>query len=358
MLLELMAALSSSLNVAEVLQRSYGVMSKLLVADCAAICVSKPGQPDQYEWGVVDQMPQRFFARYPELAHEDFVRRAVMQRPNMVLRDSEMLPSREALKRSVMYEHCRAMNMPLEHVMAVLLDVGLDWHGGYTLYREGPKPFSLQEQTFLQRLTPTLAATVRNCRLMGQAVERGDILDALFRHGGSESVVLVPPATEVMRTTRATELVQRWFAPVECGRHGLPLVWLRQLERLAGSSGPMSFGDDTHVRTARERSLKVTFVGLPEKEGRRPWALLLQEVSHVVPVPVEWREVLTPREVQVVDWLLKGVDNQYIADQLGCSLDTVKTHLKKIFVKLAVPSRAKLILLAQELNTRGGTPAQ
>ena len=125
-----------------------------------------------------------------------------------MLRDSEMVSRRE-LRRSSMYEHCRELKMPLEHVMAVLLDVGLDWHGGFTLYRERQRPFSDQDLGFLQRLTPALASTVRNCRLLGKEAEKGELMDDLFHHEGLESVVLIPPQAEVMRTAHATELLQR-----------------------------------------------------------------------------------------------------------------------------------------------------
>jgi DNA-binding CsgD family transcriptional regulator len=70
-----------------------------------------------------------------------------------------------------------------------------------------------------------------------------------------------------------------------------------------------------------------------------------------VPVPQEWQRLLTPQERKVVEWMLLGVDNQSLAEQLGLSVNTVKTHLKKIYLKLAVPGRAKLILAAQELNS-------
>jgi hypothetical protein len=89
-LIELMETLTSSLDLNEVLSRSYKVLSRMLVADYAAFCVSKPGRPTEYDWAVA-KMPEAFFASYHELAGEDFVRLAVVKSPNKVLRDSEML---------------------------------------------------------------------------------------------------------------------------------------------------------------------------------------------------------------------------------------------------------------------------
>ncbi|EAU68313.1 helix-turn-helix transcriptional regulator [Stigmatella aurantiaca] len=348
-LLDVMAALTSSLDLAEVFSESHKILSRVLAADFGGLCVSRPGEPDQYDWPMVHEMPQVFFDRYPEISDECFVSFAVIQRPNTVLRDSEML-SRQAMRNSAMYAHCREMNMPVERVMSVLLDVGLDWHGGFTLYRESRRPFSDQERAFLQRLTPILARTVRNCRLMGDAVQQGAIMDRLFHQAGFESIVLSPPATELMRTPRSTELLHRWFKGAPCGRLGLPVVLLDTLERLSRSERLVLSEQDVLVFRRPERSLKVTFLRLPAQLGRRPWALLLQEVSHAVPAPREWRKRLTPREMEVVERVLKGWDNRTISEDMGGSMNTMKTHLKRIFVKLAVPSRAKLILLAQELN--------
>ncbi|NPC45859.1 LuxR family transcriptional regulator [Corallococcus sp. AB032C] len=346
-LLDVMTALTSSLDMKEVFSESHRILSRVLAADFGGLCVSRPGEPGQYDWPMIQDMPQVFFDRYPEISHECFVSAAVVQQPNTVLRESEML-SRLEMRNSAMYAHCREMHMPVERILSVSLDMGLGWHSGFTLYREHRKAFSEQEQAFLQRLTPILARTVRNCLMLGDLVRQGDLLDQLFRHTGLESIVLSPPAIELMRTPRSTALLQRWFPDEPCGRFGLPQVLLDALERLSRSGQRMLAGQDVLTFRRLGRSLKVTFLPLPTHPGRTPWALLFQEVSHSVQVPTEWRKRLTPRELDVVQRVLNGWDNRTIAEDMGSSLNTLKTHLKRVFVKLAVPSRAKLILLAQE----------
>jgi DNA-binding CsgD family transcriptional regulator len=347
MLVELMATLTSSLNQKEVLGRFYDGLSRHLVpADYAAFCVSKPGPIPGYDWDVA-KMPEKFFASYAELAEGDFVRRAVMEHPNTVLSDSEML-SRQELKNSQLYAHCRAMGMPLEHVMAVLLNVKLDWHGGVTLYREGERPFSEQERMDLQCLTPLLASTVRNCRLMAKVAHSPQLVDALHGQEDFECIVVSPPAAELMRTAKATELLARWFSRAECNHSGLPIVMLGQLTQLSIQGGAAVFGHDMLVREKEGRSLVMTFVPLPRQEGRQLWALVLQEDS-IVPQP--WRTVLTETEMRVTEGVLQGYGNKTIAELiLQGSENTVKTHLKKIFAKLNVESRAQLMSTAEELN--------
>ncbi|MDQ8936575.1 response regulator transcription factor [Acinetobacter rudis] len=52
---------------------------------------------------------------------------------------------------------------------------------------------------------------------------------------------------------------------------------------------------------------------------------------------------LTKKQLQVLELLSQGKDNQQIAMQLFISLSTVKTHIQHIFQKLAVNNRAQLL---------------
>jgi DNA-binding NarL/FixJ family response regulator len=52
---------------------------------------------------------------------------------------------------------------------------------------------------------------------------------------------------------------------------------------------------------------------------------------------------LTPRETQVLELLRKGQSNREIADHLTISVETVRTHVTRIFRKLNVHSRHQLV---------------
>ena len=56
------------------------------------------------------------------------------------------------------------------------------------------------------------------------------------------------------------------------------------------------------------------------------------------------RESLTEREHEIVGWVIQGMTNKEIAEQLGISDKTVKTHLSNIFSKLKVSRRLELLL--------------
>lgn len=57
---------------------------------------------------------------------------------------------------------------------------------------------------------------------------------------------------------------------------------------------------------------------------------------------------LTPRERDVLDLLARGLDNEAIAGRLFVTPKTVRNYVSAIYDKLAVPSRAKAIVLARE----------
>ena len=52
---------------------------------------------------------------------------------------------------------------------------------------------------------------------------------------------------------------------------------------------------------------------------------------------------LSPREERVLALLSKGYSNKEIADQLGLSIDTVRSHLKHIYRKMHVRSRTEAV---------------
>lgn len=53
---------------------------------------------------------------------------------------------------------------------------------------------------------------------------------------------------------------------------------------------------------------------------------------------------LTPTEKKVLQKLLEGKSNKEISESLEISINTVKTHLKKVFKKTNAKSRIELIL--------------
>jgi LuxR family maltose regulon positive regulatory protein len=64
----------------------------------------------------------------------------------------------------------------------------------------------------------------------------------------------------------------------------------------------------------------------------------------------ETRELLSPREVEVLRLLASGATNAAIADALFISPNTVKTHVARLLAKLGVPSRTGAAARARDLG--------
>lgn len=59
---------------------------------------------------------------------------------------------------------------------------------------------------------------------------------------------------------------------------------------------------------------------------------------------------LSPREIEVLEHLSKGLKNKLIADNLFLSVSTVKKHIENIFTKLQVHNRIEAIQKAKSNN--------
>ena len=87
---------------------------------------------------------------------------------------------------------------------------------------------------------------------------------------------------------------------------------------------------------------------------------LLRKTSNAIsydtspPSPLD----LTPRELDVLNRLAKGASYSQTAAQLFVSVNTLKTHTKRIYSKLGVTNRTQAINRAQELNLIAPFPAE
>jgi DNA-binding CsgD family transcriptional regulator len=72
-----------------------------------------------------------------------------------------------------------------------------------------------------------------------------------------------------------------------------------------------------------------------------------------MPKPSQSRVRLSPREQEIVRMVAKGHPNKVIADVLNISSWTVCTHLRRIFAKLGVGSRAAMVAQLLELGALG-----
>jgi len=60
------------------------------------------------------------------------------------------------------------------------------------------------------------------------------------------------------------------------------------------------------------------------------------------------RDSLTPRECEVLVHVARGLSNAEIADALSLSVETVRTHVKRVYMKCGVRDRAQAVIVAYE----------
>lgn len=66
---------------------------------------------------------------------------------------------------------------------------------------------------------------------------------------------------------------------------------------------------------------------------------------------------LSPREAEILAWVMRGKDNKAIAAELGIHIGTVRKHLEHIYLKLGVQSRTEAIAKAlEELGVLNSPP--
>ncbi len=95
------------------------------------------------------------------------------------------------------------------------------------------------------------------------------------------------------------------------------------------------------------KQLLIRLVSQPE-QGQ--YVLLLEEQTLAI-LPLLKLLGLSPRETEVLYWVIWGKDNKTIAQHLGIHPSTVRKHLESIFGKLGVQSRTEEI--AQSLKQLG-----
>jgi len=59
---------------------------------------------------------------------------------------------------------------------------------------------------------------------------------------------------------------------------------------------------------------------------------------------------LTPRELEILEWIAQGLSNREIAERAFVSENTVKTHSSRVFDKLGVRRRTQAVQRGRELR--------
>ena len=86
------------------------------------------------------------------------------------------------------------------------------------------------------------------------------------------------------------------------------------------------------------------------KSVLRGWQMVNQATAGAVKDPLRLNGPLSPREHAIIQRISRGQSNKQVAQELGIAPETVKSHAKRIFVKLGAQSRTEAVSRAMALG--------
>jgi CheY-like chemotaxis protein/DNA-binding CsgD family transcriptional regulator len=264
---------------------------------------------------------------------EQALARAAQARPDIVLLDAMMpgLDGFEVARR--LKADAATAPIPIifmtgltetEHLVAALEAGGVD----YVTKPIKPKEVLARMNVHLQG-----ARAARQ-----QARQAGQARNALDAFGYASATVRWPEGRIIWQTGLARELFQRYFGTQAPNTPPVVIEWLRRhlgdavsrlLEPppLSVTQGNASLSIRLHQQTGHD-------------DGHDEWLLILRETSDgsvIETMSVALK--LTPREAEVLYWVIKGKTNRDIGEIIGSSPATAKKHLERVYVKLGVETR-------------------
>lgn len=180
-----------------------------------------------------------------------------------------------------------------------------------------------------------LIAAMPDCRVVGEVPYDAELSDAIERLG-PDAVVW--------------DLGQRGVATDQgnLDEAGLPVLMLAPRDFPGPSGVPVIAGGilprDTDAPTLAA-ALRAVARGLVVLDPAFAAVAPLRERA-----TADLAEALTPREVEVLQWLAAGLSNKLIAERLEISEHTVRFHLNAIFGKLDAHTRTEAVSRAIRLG--------
>jgi len=138
----------------------------------------------------------------------------------------------------------------------------------------------------------------------------------------------------------ARRLLEDYFA---LGANAVPPRLAEWIRAIAGAAAEAPEMPPLSVAQGAKRLL----FSLQGRTAEGDWLLLLREESDAAileAITSAFR--LTPREAEVLFWVIKGKTNRDIGDILGTSPRTVNKHLEHVFEKLGVETRTAAATVA------------
>ncbi|MEM7369886.1 MAG: response regulator transcription factor [Bacteroidota bacterium] len=119
-----------------------------------------------------------------------------------------------------------------------------------------------------------------------------------------------------------------------------------------------AYADDLTLKEAKE-TVPAGYVMKPFHLQQLKAAIEIAQHNYYAVIRPNWTQVedindqliepLTLREMELLELICQGITNRELAEHLSLSINTIKTHLKNLYLKLGVNNRAEVILKVQHL---------
>ena len=264
---------------------------------------------------------------------EQALARAAQARPDVVLLDAVMpgldgFEVARRLKADPATAHIPIIFMTgltdTEHLVAALEAGGVDYVN---------KPIKPKE--VLARMNVHLQGA-RMARQ--QARQAGQARNALDAFGYASVTVRWPEGRIIWQTALARELLARYCGTQAPEAPGAVIDWLRR--HLPDAQQRQVEPPQLVIEQGRQRlTLRLHQQTGHDDEGDE-WLVIMREASDTAVIEAMSLSLkLTPREAQVLYWVVKGKTNRDIGEIIGSSPATAKKHLERVYVKLGVETR-------------------
>jgi DNA-binding CsgD family transcriptional regulator len=224
-------------------------------------------------------------------------------------------------------------------------------HIGFIIERKS-RDYSARDEAVLRHLSEHYAAAAMNVRSYASVAGEINALTHATDLAGQGVVFLTRDYTLHGMTALASKLFAKFFADWR-NRSSLPDAvksWMRgQLAKIAEQRAIGSPFQPLKVGSGQQQ-LTVRLVLDPLE----PPMLILTETRETITIEALRQFGLTPRETEVLYWLVQGKTNSEIGLVLGTSEGTIRKHVERILLHFGTHNRTATVLhVVEQLQSNG-----
>lgn len=129
--------------------------------------------------------------------------------------------------------------------------------------------------------------------------------------------------------------------------NSVPIIMLTSVDETQKQISGLKYGADDYIV---KPFILPNLLARMEAILRRSGWKVSKEAKDLHENAEKIKEMLTPKEQEILKYLVSGETNAEISRQVGAKETTVKSHLNNIYRKLNVDNRVQATLLAQQLD--------